>query len=323
MTSSARWSPEHGPVATTTTNQRRGRRIALALACLLAIGAARGTGAQDAPAADAASEGPTVETPVAESPAPSQPEVEQPVLEAAIANGGALDECAADDVAGEPMADCLEAMEARVAAALEAVLATATAYFAELDTITGNQRASLTLGQGQAAFALYRDLDCHLAELAQGVSTTAADHGRACRIDHDRARIAKLAALLPPGSPSAAAASPGDPAMILGTAWRAADIDGTPVAAEVEITLAIDEAAAVSGVGGCNRYFGTAEITGERIDMGALGATRMACPEPAMEEERRYFEALESVTAWQLDGETLLLSDAAGTVRLRFEPDAG
>ncbi len=252
--------------------------------------------------------------------APERPRADE--LAAVAPAGGAIAECSADAADADAVSRCLESTEQRVAQALGGVLATATAHFADLDLISGNQRASRTLAQGQAAFELYRDLDCHLAELAQGVSAAADDHRRACRIDHDRARIARLAALLPvpPEATPPAPPATGEGSMILGTAWRAVDIDGEPVADGVEITLAIDAAAAVNGRGGCNRYFGTAEIGGETIDFGALGSTRMACPDPAMSEERRYFQALEAVTAWRLVDDRLELLDHEETVRVRLEP---
>lgn len=238
----------------------------------------------------------------------------------------AMGECLATVGEGDAIGRCLEAMEARVAEALQRTADRAAAYFADLDTITGGERASLTLAHGQAAFALYRDLDCQLVEVAHGVGRAAADHRRACRIDHDRARIAKLAALLPAAAATEAsdapAAQPGA-AMMLGSAWRVVAIDGEPLADGVEITLEVDETGGFAGQGGCNRYFGTAEITAERVAFGRPAATRMACPEPAMGEEQRYFAALEAVAVWQLEGERLGLADEHGTVRVSLEPKAG
>ena len=110
------------------------------------------------------------------------------------------------------------------------------------------------------------------------------------------------------GEASDAAAAP----MILESAWRVVEIAGEPVADGVSPTLAIDAEGGISGSGGCNRYFGSATIDGEQITMGGIGATRMACPEPAMGEEQRYLQALDAVASWQLEADELTLADDAG-----------
>jgi putative lipoprotein len=251
---------------------------------------------------------------------------------------------AMDDCSGAPTerTACLESLEREAAAELAATFQAAVDLYAALDAITGNQRASRTLGQGQAAFQLYRDLDCHLVELQVGAGTDSADHRLACRIDHDRQRTATLASRLPEppagavGPDAAQAADTSDSAtigsgetstaaapLILETAWRVVEIAGEPVADGVSPTLAIDAESGISGSGGCNRYFGNAEIDGERITMGEIGATRMACPEPAMGEEQRYLKALDAVDSWRLEADELMLADDEGTVLVRLERDTG
>ena len=39
--------------------------------------------------------------------------------------------------------------------------------------------------------------------------------------------------------------------------------------------------------------------------LGSLGATKMACPGPIMEQEKRYLEALGSATRFSIEGKTL------------------
>jgi putative lipoprotein len=243
---------------------------------------------------------------------------------AAPAFAGAMEDCMVDGAGDEAITVCLESAELAVAAELDRVRIAAAAHFAGLDAITGNQRAGRTLAQAQSAYELFRDLDCHLDELNQGISTKATDYRRACRIDHDRARIATLAARLPADAvPAAAPSDDSQPAtgtgsMILGTSWRAVEIDGGPVAEEVDITLTVDDAGGIAGGSGCNRYFGRAEVDGEQIGIGGLGTTRMACPGPVMAEERRYLAAIESAAGWQIENDALALADETGTVRVRF-----
>ena len=71
------------------------------------------------------------------------------------------------------------------------------------------------------------------------------------------------------------------------------------------------------GFGGCNRFFGSYESSGESLSFGALGATRMACPE-GMDLEQELFTALGKVTRYELDGGELRLLEGDALVA-RFE----
>ena len=54
-------------------------------------------------------------------------------------------------------------------------------------------------------------------------------------------------------------------------------------------------------------FFGTAEIKGDAIKMGPLGSTRMACPEPAMNQEAKYLEALQAAERFEWKDPYLLI----------------
>lgn len=75
--------------------------------------------------------------------------------------------------------------------------------------------------------------------------------------------------------------------------------------------------ASAFGFGGCNRFFGTYEATGRSLKLGALGATRMACPE-GMDQEQELFTALAATTRYEIHGSKLLLF-ADETLLARFE----
>ena len=68
----------------------------------------------------------------------------------------------------------------------------------------------------------------------------------------------------------------------------------------------------VAGFGGCNRFFGGYQQSGESLTFSALGATRMACPGKAMTVEQDFFTMLSKVASAQMDGGKLLLMDATG-----------
>ena len=61
---------------------------------------------------------------------------------------------------------------------------------------------------------------------------------------------------------------------------------------DVEITLLVQDER-VSGSSGCNKYFaGVMAPKAGEFAFNGMGATRMACPEPLMDFERRYLSAL-------------------------------
>ena len=73
----------------------------------------------------------------------------------------------------------------------------------------------------------------------------------------------------------------------------------------------------LSGRAGCNRFSGTYSITGDRLAVGPLATTRMACPEPAMRHERRVLEILRGpVTISRRVGTGLVLTGNGGSIRL-------
>ena len=100
--------------------------------------------------------------------------------------------------------------------------------------------------------------------------------------------------------------------------WRAIEIEGRSVARGVEITLAFDGAGRVDGRGGCNRYGGPVRVGDRSFAFGDLAMTEMACPDPAMFEEGRYFHALGAVARWRLDGADLTLLDGADRPLVRY-----
>lgn len=74
----------------------------------------------------------------------------------------------------------------------------------------------------------------------------------------------------------------------------------------------------VSGSSGCNRYAGSYTAEGDRLELGPVAGTRMACPPPADAVERQFLARLERVAGWRLDGEELVLRDDEGGELLRF-----
>lgn len=108
-----------------------------------------------------------------------------------------------------------------------------------------------------------------------------------------------------------------------GPEWVLAELGrDRPVTEDVEITLGFEDDRA-AGTGGCNRYFGTvnSEAPG-RFHFSGMGATRMACPEPAMGLEQQYLGTLAGATSYSfLAGRLVVSCDTDdGPVALVFAP---
>lgn len=73
-----------------------------------------------------------------------------------------------------------------------------------------------------------------------------------------------------------------------------------------------------SGSGGCNGIGGSFELDGDRLTLTPGPSTMMAC-EGATEQEQAFVDALGRVARWTVIGNTLVLSDDAGTSLLRFQ----
>jgi len=109
------------------------------------------------------------------------------------------------------------------------------------------------------------------------------------------------------------------PLMQPGT-WLVEDIGGRGVLDRVQATMEFGADSQVSGSSGCNRYHGTVEIAGKLISFGMMAGTRMMCPPATMDQEQKFFKALETVKNWKIDGGILFLTDSKGTSMIRLSP---
>jgi putative lipoprotein len=74
----------------------------------------------------------------------------------------------------------------------------------------------------------------------------------------------------------------------------------------------------VAGSSGCNRLAGGYTLDGDRLALGRMASTMMACPQ-GMEQERAFLDALATVERWRVTGQELTLVDARGEVVAQFE----
>jgi heat shock protein HslJ len=97
-----------------------------------------------------------------------------------------------------------------------------------------------------------------------------------------------------------------------GTTWLLdKTIPGSEITAEFTAGTGSEDSV-VAGSAGCNTYRGTyvvltRAVGRNRIEIGPLATTRMACDEPLMEQEGLYLSALESATSYRIEGFTLTI----------------
>lgn len=101
--------------------------------------------------------------------------------------------------------------------------------------------------------------------------------------------------------------------------WVLQTLNEQPVLADAAVTLKLD-ATHVSGSDGCNSFSGTYQSEGSQFKVNPdLASTMMACAEPVMTQASAYVTALTQATQYKLDGQNLLILDAAGKTLAVFK----
>lgn len=99
--------------------------------------------------------------------------------------------------------------------------------------------------------------------------------------------------------------------------WSLVSIDGAPLVDGTDVTIAFD-GEGVAGSAGCNRYSGSYTLDGDTITFGPFVTTRMACPQPIMQQESAFLTALEGAANVTIANGQLTIVTANG-VTLVFE----
>ena len=78
----------------------------------------------------------------------------------------------------------------------------------------------------------------------------------------------------------------------------------------------------LGGSAGCNRYFGSYTLEGERglTVSSEMGSTQMACAPPVNDQEQLFLSRLSRVARWNVETGSLVLSDQSGQTLLEFRP---
>jgi heat shock protein HslJ len=75
----------------------------------------------------------------------------------------------------------------------------------------------------------------------------------------------------------------------------------------------------ISGSAGCNSYFGSYSLDGEKITFSQIGSTMMYCEE-AMEQETAFLNALQAAAGYRVDDGKLELVDSGGKTLITMAP---
>jgi len=78
-----------------------------------------------------------------------------------------------------------------------------------------------------------------------------------------------------------------------GNSWRPVEIGGCSIPDGSGMSVDFEADGGIRGHGGCNGFFGSYEESDDGLRIGPLGATQMACPEPAMGREIAFMTALQ------------------------------
>ncbi|MEZ5920193.1 MAG: META domain-containing protein [Parvularculaceae bacterium] len=114
----------------------------------------------------------------------------------------------------------------------------------------------------------------------------------------------------------------GDPkSLLVGGKWIVEDLENKGVMDDVQSFIAFSVQGATAGNGGCNRFRGRYEITGEGIRFSKVVSTERACVLAVMDQETRFFDILAEVTQFEIaeDGALVLTASDGRRILARRE----
>lgn len=102
------------------------------------------------------------------------------------------------------------------------------------------------------------------------------------------------------------------------TRWALTELHAEPITLEKKPYLMFaKKSMVVNGFGGCNQLAGSYELSGQKIKLNNIAATRMFCQE-TMSVETSFLQSLQIINAYRIEGhELLLLQDEVLIARFR------
>lgn len=116
-----------------------------------------------------------------------------------------------------------------------------------------------------------------------------------------------------------AACSGGGSASVVGTwslvSYGPAD-EQVAAAPDVETSIEFNDEGALAGNVGCNGFGGEYEVEGETVTFGPIVSTLMFCEGSVGEQETVTLNVMQESAAFELDGDTLTITSADGSVAI-------
>lgn len=113
-------------------------------------------------------------------------------------------------------------------------------------------------------------------------------------------------------------ASSGGGAELTGVRWRPTYVGPEAIADDAGLWVEFGVDGSIDGHAGCNSFFGSLQQTESGIEVGPLGSTRRACPEPAMSREAAFLAALQQATSFEVSGSRMQALDADRNLLIEF-----
>ena len=110
----------------------------------------------------------------------------------------------------------------------------------------------------------------------------------------------------------------GGGAGLTGISWRPVLVGNEAIPEDSGIFVSFEVDGSIKGRGGCNNFSGSLQQTKSGIEVGPLGATRIACPQPIMGRETAFLEALQKTKDFQVNNDSMRMLDDEGNVLAEF-----
>lgn len=75
-----------------------------------------------------------------------------------------------------------------------------------------------------------------------------------------------------------------------------------PLIDNSHLTITLGSDGRAYGSAGCNHWFASYTLDGDKISFAQAGSTRKMCPPAAMEQEARFLQSLPTITRWDFSG---------------------
>lgn len=114
-------------------------------------------------------------------------------------------------------------------------------------------------------------------------------------------------------------------AELTGTNWRPVSVGDMALSEDSGMYVSFDVDGSIKGHGGCNKFFGSLQKSDAEsgIEVGPLGATRMACDEPVMSRETGFLEAVQNTKGFATNSDGLRLMDSDGNTLAELVESTG